>query len=106
MTISRRTFLAQVSMLAAAVAQAAERLPANQNVKWALSLGLWAHLAPCPFTDILDVMKETGFIGIRITGFPGFLQQYQLTLAQMRREVSRRNLHIATISWGGPLQDP
>ena len=61
-------------MLAAILARAAERLPANHNVKWAVSLGLWAHLPPCPFTDILDVMKDTGFIGIRITGFPGFLR--------------------------------
>jgi sugar phosphate isomerase/epimerase len=106
MTTNRRTFLAQVSMLAAALAQAAERLPANQNVKWALSLGLWSHLPPCPFTDILDIMKDTGFIGMRITGFPALLPQYNLTLAQLHREVSWRNLHIATISWGGPLQDP
>jgi sugar phosphate isomerase/epimerase len=106
MTTTRRVFLAQVSMLAAALAQAAEHLPANQNVKWALSLGLWAHFPPCPFTDILDIMKDTGFIGLRITGFPSFLQQYHLTLAQLHREVSRRDLHIATISWGGPLQDP
>ena len=106
MTTNRRTFLAQLSMLAAVLAKAAERLPANHNVKWALSLGLWSHLPPCAFTDILDVMKDTGFIGIRITGFPGFLQQYNLTLAQLHREVSRRNLHVATISWRGPLQDP
>ncbi len=106
MAINRRTFLAQLSVLAAALAQAAERLPANRNVKWAVSLNLWSHLPPCPFTGILDVMKDTGFIGIRVTGFPGFLQKYQLTLAQLHREVSRRNLHVATMSWSGPLQDP
>ena len=106
MTTARRTFLAQLSVLAAALAKAAERLPANQNVKWAVSLNLWTHLPPCPFTDILDVMKDTGFIGIRVTGFPGFLQKYQLTLPQLHREVSRRNLDIATISWNAPLQDP
>ena len=70
MTTNRRTFLAHLSMLAAVLAKAAERLPANHNVKWAVSLGLWSHLPPCPFTDILDVMKDTGFIGIRIDGFP------------------------------------
>jgi inosose dehydratase len=95
-----------MSVLAAAWAQAAERLPANRNVKWAVSLNLWSHLPPCSFTDILDVMKDTGFIGIRVTGFPGFLQKYQLTLPQLHREVSRRDLHIATISWNAPLQDP
>jgi sugar phosphate isomerase/epimerase len=106
MTTARRTFLAQLSVLAAALAKAAERLPANQNVKWAVSLNLWTHLPPCPFTDILDVMKDTGFIGIRVTGFPGFLQKYQLSLPQLHREVSRRNLDIATMSWNAPLQDP
>jgi sugar phosphate isomerase/epimerase len=106
MTTNRRTFLTQLSMLTAVFAKAAERLPANHNVKWAVSLGLWSHMAPCPFTDILDVMKDTGFIGLRITGFPGSLQKYQMTAAQLHREVSRRNLHVATISWGGPLQQP
>ena len=106
MTINRRTFLANLSVLAAILAKAAERLPANQNIKWALSLNLWSHLPPCPFTDILDVMKDTGFIGIRITGYPGFLDKYQMTLAQMHREFSKRNLHVATISWNAPLEDP
>ena len=106
MTTTRRTFLAHLSMLAAVLAKAAERLPANHNVKWAVSLGLWSHMPPCPFTGILDVMKDTGFIGIRITGFPGFLQKYQLTLSQLHREVSRRNLQVATISWGAALQEP
>lgn len=90
----------------AAGARAAARLPANLNVKWALSLGLWNHLAPCPFTDILDVMKDTGFVGIRLTSFGSFLKHYNLTVAQLHREISRRNLEVATISWGGPLDDP
>jgi sugar phosphate isomerase/epimerase len=107
MTITnRRTFLAQLSALAPVLARAAERLPANQNVKWALSLGLWVHLPPGPFTDVLDVMKDTGFVGIRLTSFPTFLKQYNMTLAQLHREVSARNLQIVTVSFGGPLQQP
>ena len=51
-------------------------------------------------------MKETGFIGIRVAGFPRILDQYGLTEAQMQREVSKRNLHVVTISWDGPLEDP
>ena len=104
--MNRRAFLAQLSILSAAVANAASRLPANRNVKWAVSLALWSHLPPCPFTDILDVMKETRFLGMRLTGFDGFLQHYKLTLAQLHRELFRRDLHIATISFGGPLHDP
>jgi inosose dehydratase len=104
--MNRRAFLAHLSLLSAALADAATRLPANRNVKWALSLGLWLHLPPCPFTEILDVMKETGFLGIRITGFDGFLQHYDLTVGQLHRELSRRGLEVATISWSGPLHDP
>ena len=104
--MNRRAFLAQLSTLSAAVANAAGRLPANRNVKWAVSLALWSHLPPCPFTDILDVMKETRFLGMRITGLDGFLQRYKLTLAGLHRELSRRDLHIVTISFGGPLHDP
>lgn len=75
-------------------------------MKWALSLALWSHLPACPFTDILDVMKETRFLGMRVTGLDGFLRRYQLNLARLHRELSRRNLHIVTISFGGPLHDP
>lgn len=103
MTIGRRAFLAS---LAAGLAQAAAGLPANRNIKWALSAGLWTHYPPGPFTDILDVMKDTGFIGLRLTGFPGVLKQYGLSPSQMEREVARRGLSVATISFGGPLHDP
>jgi inosose dehydratase len=51
-------------------------------------------------------MKETGFIGVRLAGFPRLLEQYGLTEAEMHREVSKRNLHVVTISWGGPVCDP
>ena len=34
-----------------------------------------------PFTDILDVMKDTGFIGIRMTQFPQILKTYNITAA-------------------------
>src|SRR5664279_4397160 len=100
---NRRVFLAS---LAAALSSAAARLPANRNIKWALSAGLWSHYPPGPFTDVLDVMKDTGFIGIRLTGFPGILKTYSMTASQLEAEVSKRNLHVATISFGGPVNDP
>ena len=106
MTINRRIFLGQLSILAAALGKTADGLPANHNVKWALSLALWSHLPPCPFTDILDLMRDTGFVGIRLIGFPDFLQQYKLSLAQLHRELSSRSLHISTVSFTGPLQEP
>src|SRR5215472_15649488 len=101
--MQRRAFLLG---LAATLARTAERLPANRNIKWALSAGLWSHFPPGPFTDILDVMRDTGFIGVRLTGFPGILKTYNLTTAQLEREVSKRNLNVVTISFGGPVHDP
>jgi inosose dehydratase len=99
----RRTFLAS---LAATLCSAASRLPANRNIKWAVSAGLWSHYPPGSFTDILDVMRDTGFIGVRLTCYPGILKTYSLTASQMEREISKRNLHVATISFGGPVNDP
>jgi inosose dehydratase len=100
--MNRRQFVAG---LAASLQLKAAQLPANQNVKWALSLGLWNHFKPVPFTEVLDVMKDTGFPGIRLTGFPGVLKTYSITAAQMEKEVSKRDLHVVTISFGGPAND-
>jgi inosose dehydratase len=101
--MERRVFL---TSLAATLASAATRLPANRNIKWAVSAGLWSHYPPAPFTDILDVMRDTGFIGVRLTGYPGILKQYNITAAQLEREISKRKLAVATISFGGPVSDP
>ena len=65
-----------IAAFAAATAQAATRLPANQNIKWACSAALWGHFKRVPLTEILDIMKDTGFIGIRVSGFPAFLETY------------------------------
>src|SRR6058998_1141171 len=101
--MNRRAFLASVS---ATLATAAKKLPANKNIKWAVSAGLWGHFRKGPFTDILDVMRDTGFIGLRLTGFPGILKTYDITASQMEKECSKRSVHVVTISFGGPAQDP
>src|SRR5579862_2241381 len=101
--MDRRSFLVS---LAATLSAAAARLPANRNIKWGLSAGLWSHYPQAPFTEILDVMRDTGFIGVRLTGYPGILKTYNLTAAQLEREVSKRNLYVVTISFGGPVNDP
>jgi sugar phosphate isomerase/epimerase len=106
MMVNRRGFIASLALLPAALARAADPLPANRNIKWAVSLALWNYFPPVPFTSILDVMKETGFPGIRVTNFPGILNKYGMTAGQMQQEVSKRNLNVVTISWNGPLQDP
>src|SRR6266852_4098975 len=101
--MNRRAFLASLS---ATLAGAAQKLPANQNIKWAVSAGLWGHFRKVPFTDILDVMRDTGFVGVRLTGFPGVLKTYNITASQLEREVSKRNLNVITISFGGRVNDP
>lgn len=101
--MNRRTFTAT---LAASLASAAGKLPANRNIKWAVSAGLWSHYPLAPFTEILDVMRDTGFIGVRLTGYPGILKTYSMTAQQLEREISKRNLYVATISFGGPVNDP
>src|SRR5260370_31860035 len=103
MTMNRRTFLAG---LAASLSRAAAALPANRNVKWAVSAGLWSHYPQGSFTDILDVMRDTGFIGVRLTGYPGILKLYGMNPSQLEKEVSKRNCQVCTISFGGPTSDP
>jgi inosose dehydratase len=51
-------------------------------------------------------MRDTGFIGVRLTGYPGILETYNLTASQLEREVTKRGLQVATISFGGPVDDP
>jgi hypothetical protein len=73
--MNRRNFVASLAMLPAALAAAAEKLPANKNmpanknIKWALSSALWNYYPATAFTSILDIMRDTGFIGIRMAGF-------------------------------------
>src|SRR5437868_9291245 len=101
--MTRRTAL---TLFAGTLARAAARLPANKNVRWALGSNLWNSFPPVPFTDILDVMRDTGFIGIRVTQFPQILDNYKMTAADLERETSKRGLHVITISFNGPAYDP
>src|SRR5437667_12200651 len=106
-TMTRRETLARMAaLMAACLARAAGTLPKNQNVKWALGSNLWNYFPRVPFTDILDVMKDTGFIGIRLTQFPQILKTYDITAPQMQKEASKRGCQIITISFNGPTHDP
>ncbi len=96
---------AALALLSASLARAVVRLPANRNVRWALGANLWNYFPRVPFTDILDVMRDTGFIGIRLTQFPQILKTYDITAAALEKEVSKRNLRIVTISFNGALHD-
>jgi sugar phosphate isomerase/epimerase len=101
--MTRRQTLA---LLAAGLGRAASRLPMNRNVKWGLGSNLWNSFPRVPFTDILDVMKDSGFIGIRLTQFPQILKTYDITAARMQAEALKRGCQIITISFNGPTHDP
>ena len=108
MELDRRNFLISASVAAAALAAnpvwAAEYVkPANKNVKWGVSTNIWDQ-TKAPYGEILDNMKESGFIGIRLRGFPGILERWGVTQAQLHTELSKRGLHAITISFG--LRDP
>jgi len=92
-------------VLATAMMRTAQKLPANHNVRWGLGASLWNSFPGTPFADILDVMRDTGFIGIRMTHFPAILKQYDLTEAKLETELSRRGLQIITISFNGAADD-
>ncbi len=94
-----------LAVMAASMARAAGRLPVNKNIEWGLGSNLWNYFPRVPFTDILDVMKDTGFTALRVTQFPQILQTYNITTAQMAQEVSKRGCHIVTISFSPPSHD-
>ncbi len=100
--MTRRT---AISLFAATLARAAGRLPAKKNVKWALGSNLWNSFPQVPFTDILDIMKDTGFVGVRVTQFPQILKKYDITTEQLRKDVDKRGLNVITISFNGPAHD-
>jgi sugar phosphate isomerase/epimerase len=105
--MDRRDLLISLGALSAAMAAAgpaaAYTKPANKNVKWAVSTNIWTH-ANGPFTNVLDDMKATGFIGVRLTGFPHILERYKISQADLHRELSKRDLNVVTISFD--LRDP
>ncbi len=101
--MTRRTWLLTASAL---LARAADKLPANKNVKWGLGSNLWNSFSGSKFTDILDVMRDTGFLALRVTQFPQILTKYDITQAQLHKELDKRGVHIVTISFNGAANDP
>ena len=61
---------------------------------------------PVPFTDMLDVIKDTGFDGFRFVGWPEALEKYDLSLTFLDRELSKRGLRLATLSFHGEASRP
>jgi inosose dehydratase len=80
------------------------------NILYALSTGSWGRVPPpgqtYPLLKILDETAAAGFNGVRLTGFPGILEQNQLTIEQYADELARRGLKFSTVSFGGEYRDP
>ena len=110
MAMNRRDLLVSAPVISAALAANASLAqaytkPANKNVKWAVSTNIWDQTR-APYASILDDMKETGFTGIRLRGFPHILERWGITQAQLHGELSKRDLNVVTISFDAPLHDP
>ena len=81
------------------------------NIKWCVSSFLWTSTqwpdtGTLPYTEMLDVIRDAGFNGFRLTGWPSVLNRIGMDLPQLEKELSKRNLQIATLSFGGPADDP
>jgi sugar phosphate isomerase/epimerase len=66
----------------------------------------WNDDGTAHFTDMLDVVKDTGFDGFRLTGWPASLKRYNMPEPILQKELAKRNLRLATISFGGPADQP
>ena len=109
----RRQFL---TAAAAALASLKDRIeaaaqPGDRSILWSVSMFLWTSTqwkndGSARFTDMLDVIKDTGFDGFRLTGWPQSLERYGMQVPVLEKELSRRNLRVATMSWGGQASDP
>ena len=111
--MKRREFLIAVGgALGALREQAAAAYPeSGRNIKWAVSSFLWTSTqwpdtGTLPYTEMLDVIRDTGFDGFRLTGWPGVLGRIGMSVGQLHNELEKRNLRVATISWSGAADDP
>ena len=109
----RREFMAGMAASLAALRERGEAMTASlrPNIKWCVSSFLWTSTqwpdkGTLPYTEMLDVIRDTGFNGYRFTGWPGILDRIGMDLSQLERELSKRNIQIATLSFGGPADDP
>ncbi len=106
--MNRRAFL---NSTAAALGLLRERMAAatdgNRNIRWACSMFLWTSSqwrndGSAKFTDMLDVIKDSGLDGFRLTGWPKSLETYGMPAATLERELSKRGLSIATMTFTAP----
>ena len=111
--MKRREFLSAAAASLAALRKQLEAFnpPGRRNIKWCVSSFLWTSTqwpdkGALPYTEMLDVIHDTGFNGYRFTGWPGIIDKIGMSLSQLEKELSKRNLQIATLTFNGPADDP
>lgn len=108
---SRRAFLGGAAALALGgrVLLAAEKPRERPNILYALSTGSWGRVVPegknLPLAEVLDETAAAGFNGVRLTGFPGMLEQNAWSLDRYGEELAKRGLKFSTVSFGGQYFD-
>ncbi|MCZ2150467.1 MAG: sugar phosphate isomerase/epimerase [Bryobacterales bacterium] len=105
-----------LSALAASLGALRERAAAfypgkRPHIQWCVSSFLWTSTqwrdtGTLPYTEMLDVIRDTGFNGYRFTGWPSIVERIGMSLPRLEKELSKRNLRIATLSFGGPADEP
>ncbi len=111
--MKRREFVAAMAASLGSLRERAEALyPGSRpNIKWCVSSFLWTSTqwpdkGTLPYTEMLDVIRDTGFNGFRLTGWPAVLNRIGMNLSQLEKELSKRDIRIATLSFGGSADDP
>lgn len=110
---SRRKFLKNAALVLGAMKDRMEAAtpPGERNIHWAVSSFLWTSTqwtddGSAHFTDMLDVIKDTGLDGFRLNGWPQTLERYRMPQSLLEKELSKRGLRLATLSFHGPVDDP
>lgn len=104
----RRAFLNSAAVgLAAMRERMAAQTGGSRNIRWACSMFLWTSTqwkndGSAKFTDMLDVIKDAGLDGFRLTGWPKSLETYGMPASTLERELSKRGLAIATMTFTAP----
>jgi len=108
--MQRRDFLRTI---AASLGACLDRLGGadDRNILWGCSSFLWTSTqwredGSAQFTDMLDVIKDVGLDGFRLNGWPQTLDRYGMPAARLEKELSKRNLRLATLSFGGAADEP
>lgn len=99
-------------LLLAALGSTVDRArAADRNILWGCSSFLWTSTQwrdgeTGRFTEMLDVIRDAGLDGFRLNGWPGTLTRFGMTESVLEKELSKRGLRLATLSFGGAANDP